>query len=371
MVPGISNLMSARVTYLQSLPEFLSIPPSITSVNESNSTPTLDDFITITSDVFNADSVYLGYRYSTSNKFIRIPMFDDGLHGDLSAGDNIFGVEIQASALLIQYYIYAENSAASMFSPERAEHEFYTIQTQLNLPIAGQVVINEFLSMNINGKMNEYGVRADWLEIYNNSDSEISLYGLYLTDDFEKKAKYGFPKNTTIPAGGFLTLWADEEDATTNYLHCNFRLSEGGEQLMLSDGFTVILDSLTFGSQLDDVTTGRCPNGNGNFQFIGKPTFNNFNCFEDSAGAGTPWGNITLFPNPTIHEFSFSTLGTLPVDEIKIVNCLGQVVKIVSLSGNNYVNTQKLTTGIYFLEFYNKTTGDRKRLKMVKAGHGK
>ena len=54
-------------------------------------------------------------------------MYDDGAHGDGVAGDNVYGASIVASSSSIQYYIYAENNNVGMFSPVRAEHEFYSI----------------------------------------------------------------------------------------------------------------------------------------------------------------------------------------------------------------------------------------------------
>ena len=54
-------------------------------------------------------------------------MFDDGNHGDGVAGDGVFGATIDVDARDVQYYIYAENSDAGLFSPERAEHELSLI----------------------------------------------------------------------------------------------------------------------------------------------------------------------------------------------------------------------------------------------------
>ncbi|MBL0340794.1 MAG: CotH kinase family protein [Bacteroidetes bacterium] len=142
MVPGLGNLMDARAAYLQSLPDFQTVPPSISTVSSSNSSPELNDTVTITALVTNSVSVYLGYRNSTSAKFIRSSMFDDGLHNDGMANDSIFGIQIPIGSLFAQYYIYAENNDAAQFSPERAEHEFYTLQTNWTYPFAGQIVIN-------------------------------------------------------------------------------------------------------------------------------------------------------------------------------------------------------------------------------------
>ncbi|MBK7500548.1 MAG: hypothetical protein IPI19_16050 [Ignavibacteriales bacterium] len=48
-------------------------------------------------------------------------MYDDGAHGDGTAGDNVYGASINVSNTFIQYYIYAENNNVGMFSPVRAE----------------------------------------------------------------------------------------------------------------------------------------------------------------------------------------------------------------------------------------------------------
>jgi hypothetical protein len=370
MVPGIANLMDARSNYLLTVPEFVAIPPAIINVNVSHPSPQLSDTIFITTRVINADSVYLGYRNSTYGKFERVIMFDDGLHGDLAAGDNIFGAAVIINSLTTEYYIYAENNSAAMFSPERAEHEFYSIQTDWTYPAPGSVVINEFLAVNTQGQQNEYGQYADWIELYNRTSSEISLYGLYLTDDFTRRAKFAFPQDAAIPANGYYIIWADEENSTPQYLHSNFKLNAGGEQLMLSDGFTVVMDSISYGQQIDDVSTGRCPNGTGNFQLIGVPSFNGENCKEDST-VTTGWANVKLYPNPASNEFNIFINDDPALEEIRVVNMIGQVVRRINPVTGKTVDIYGLNSGIYTIELISYSGGVEKRLKLVKSNSQK
>jgi hypothetical protein len=84
----------------------------------------------------NNIDVKLGYRNSPAEIFTKTQMFDDGNHGDGSANDGTFGVQISLNASDMQYYVYAENTDAARFSPARAEHEFYTIS------VTGDLVIN-------------------------------------------------------------------------------------------------------------------------------------------------------------------------------------------------------------------------------------
>ena len=183
---------------------------------------------------------------------------------DSLAGDLVYGASFALSSAQAQYYIYAENSGAGMFSPERAEHEFYTIVSSLPAASAGQVRINEFVAINSTGVMNELGNREDWIELYNVTSAPLELFGLYLSDDISNPFKYPFPPNSIIPSNGFVAIWADET-VNAGYLHCNFKLSSLGEGIFLSDASGNILDSISFGPPIADVSYGRCPDGSGSF----------------------------------------------------------------------------------------------------------
>ena len=67
------------------------------------------------------------------------------------------------------------------------------------------------------------------------------------------------PDSTTIPAGGFLILWADKQE-DQGVLHLDFSLSRQGEQIGLFnyDGRTSI-DSLSYGECISDLSRSRFP----------------------------------------------------------------------------------------------------------------
>ena len=125
--PGISNLMSARVNYLQALTEFVASPPAISNINSIYSNTLSTAYITASVTNANSNGVYLGFRLNTFKKFEQLMMYDDGNHYDGAAGDNVFGIAVQTDLDSSQFYIYAENSDAALFAPERAEHEFYNL----------------------------------------------------------------------------------------------------------------------------------------------------------------------------------------------------------------------------------------------------
>lgn len=134
------------------------------------------------------------------------------------------------------------------------------------------VVINELMADNDTTIADPQEDYDDWLELHNLTDSPVMLTGMYLSDKEDNPTKWQFPENTEIPANGYLIVWLDEdgEDAPDG-LHANFKLSKGGEVVMLvgpdAEG-NQVLDSITFGDQETDVAFGRLPDGTGEFQVV-------------------------------------------------------------------------------------------------------
>ncbi|MGJ8640859.1 MAG: lamin tail domain-containing protein [Opitutaceae bacterium] len=123
---------------------------------------------------------------------------------------------------------------------------------------AQDVYISEVVSSNDESLNDEDGDSPDWIELFNSSGSAVTLTGWHLTDDSEDLTKWTFPA-TTIPAKGFLIVFASDKDrAVANQeLHTNFKLSASGEYIALvqADG-TTIENAHTLGAQVEDVSYG-------------------------------------------------------------------------------------------------------------------
>jgi len=342
-VPGISNLMEARVAYLQSLPEYLLVPPLISNVSVSDSLPAYLSMVTVNASVANANinGVFLGYRFDKAEKFIRVQMFDDGLHNDGAAGDNLFGADIimQSEA---QYYVYAENNDAGIFSPERAEHEFYSLHADIPIAQQGEVVLNEFLAVNQNDTTDENGANEDWIELYNTTSNPLNLFGLYMSDTYTNLSKFSFPENSVIPPQGYLIIWADEDNPTTGDLHCNFKLSANGESLLISNAAGNILDSVSFGAQTADRSMSRCPNGTGPFLVDFLPSFESANLCND--GVDEIMENaFSIYPNPA-NNFLVVRSDRMDVESIELKNVFGQV--LISINAEKETHREKVLVDI-------------------------
>lgn len=343
-VPGLDSLMMNRATYLQNHALFQNIPPTISNVT-APSTVTLGNTITITGDITNATTVLLGYRNFIEKKFMKIQMYDDGNHNDGAASDGKYGASITASAAALQYYIYAENSNAAIFSPERAEHEFYKINVTVPIAQKGNIMINEFLAKNASFGVNELGSHEDWIEIYNTTSSPLSLSGLYLTDDRTNPTKYPFPSSTTINANDVLTVFADNGTNSTTYLHANFKLSGSADFLMLSNG-TSSFDSIAFNNQTTDISMARCPDGTGSFK-LGWPTFKKLNC-ANGVDEILDNNKLVVYPNPANQSIVIRHQSS--VKTIEIANVVGQVCISIINHTSEIINIEYLPSGIYFIK---------------------
>ena len=350
--PGLTNLMGARNTWLMAQTDFTYTTPTITGIAPTTASPAMNTNDTILATVTNANinGVYLGYRYDVKDAFKRILMYDDGLHGDGAAADNVFGVEIPINASYVQYYIYAENNNAGMFSPQRAEYEYYTLYATISMMSVGDVSINELLAMNTSIVTDPNGDYSDFIEFYNNTSAIVSMDNAYLSDDYTTPLKWSFPNNTTIAPGGYLIVWADN-DTMQSGLHSNFKLSGTGEQLILSYASGTIIDSVTYGVQSANTSYARCANGTGPFSLL-YPTYMSFNCISE-IGENDSQATINLFPNPASNDITINS--DKEFETIEIYNPLSQLVysEKVNQTRSLSVNVSDLANGIYFIKVDN------------------
>ncbi len=134
------------------------------------------------------------------------------------------------------------------------------------LPVISGLFINEFSASNSDIICDGNGDFDDWIEIFNSTDEDIDIGGLFITDNLYEPTKDRIPSTnaglTTIPAHGYLILWADDEEVQ-GILHLDFNLNKGGEFIGLAgyDGGKYI-DSLVYGEQSANSSLSRYPDGN-------------------------------------------------------------------------------------------------------------
>ena len=356
--PGLSALMSARTTYLSALSDFTATQPSISNITLATNNPALASTVAITATITNtnANAVYLGHRTNPYLPFTKVVLYDDGAHNDGAAGDNVYGNLIPVNAITTQYYIYAENSTIGRFSPDRAEHEFYTITASYPIINAGDVTINEIIAQNTMGTTDEMGQYEDWVELYNTTNNDLNLAGYYLSDSTTNLTKWQFPLNSIIPANGYMIVWADN-DITDGPLHATWKLSVSGESVTLASPSQTIVDQVIFDAQISDVAYARIPNGTGSF-VQQAPTFNANNEGELNVAVVADFNaSLSFYPNPTQSLFYIAN-AAFEITNVKVHNLQGQLLYQNTDNNTNAVilNFESYSKGMYLVTVNNITT---------------
>ena len=148
--------------------------------------------------------------------------------------------------------------------------------------------INE-VSANNSIYVNEYGKRDDWIELYNTTDEDIDIAGMYLSDNANNPTKYQITKvsspadegreeaSTIVPAHGTRIIWASKREQISQ-LHTPFKLENKDEGIVIiqaEDGSWA--DALCYYIQGDKQTYGRYPDGGNNTFLMNIPTINKSN----------------------------------------------------------------------------------------------
>jgi len=351
--PGITNLMDGRNDYLLGLSDFTQTDPTISDITPSTSTPIINETISITANVTDANVVFFGYRTELGAPFTKLEMLDDGAHNDGTAGDGVYGTNLTISNSFVQYYIYAENNNAGKFSPQRAQYEYYTLTATTTNPTVGDLVINEFMASNDATVSDQDGEFDDWIEFYNNSSTTIDLEGYYLSDDVNDLQKWAFLPGAVIDGNSYVIVWADKDDAQAG-LHADFKLSSTSESIFLSTTNGTIVDEVSYVDQSSDISYGRIPNGTGNFQTM-SPTFNSENTSLTSISNTTSETfHLKASPNPADDSFFLEIEGNEGKElNVSVYNLNGIVIYRDVISKNKFILTHDWAAGMYIIKVDN------------------
>ncbi|HUL51167.1 MAG TPA: lamin tail domain-containing protein, partial [Candidatus Nitrosotalea sp.] len=139
------------------------------------------------------------------------------------------------------------------------------------------VFINEWMADNLTTVSDPAdGDFEDWFEIYNPGDSSADLSGFYFGTSLTNKTQFQIPNGYVVPSHGYLLVWADNETGqnSTNRadLHVNFKLSKLGDAVGIFAADGTVIDFVSFGPQVTDVSEGRYPDGSAAIYTLTSPT---------------------------------------------------------------------------------------------------
>lgn len=277
---------------------------------------------------------------------------------DLVDGVGQQAVRFDQEGELIEYYISFEYGVGVL------RHFPFCKDGKVRLVPLEQhdLVINEFVASNLNGKTDDAGENDDWVELYNAGGQRLDLSDFYLTERRDDPGKWRLPEGQLYP-GEYKVIWVDD-DGEQGEAHANFKLSKSGEFLGLYQGplhgyFPV--DTMTFTEQTTDLSSARMPNGTGDFVVTDKITFSSNNN-EPSGLHDISENQNLIYPNPADQAIYF--LNALKEQsELRIYNSQGQLVISEKVTENS-INLSGLPAGTYTLRMI--VNGKAKWQKFVK-----
>jgi len=333
---------------------------NMTSSNGAWTDPAADEVVIINASISSVDgisSVSLFYCPAVYGNFFKTTMFDDGQHNDGAANDGVYGAQIPgfATGTLVRFYLEAaaNNTAKTMaYLPVGAEHDVFYYNIGAAWVENPPVIINEIMASNTSTATDEEGEHEDWIELHNLSDQDLDLTGYALSDNPANLRKWDFPTGITIPAHGYLIVWADE-DGTQGPLHASFKLSASGETLSLVDAQSYFLDNVSFDQQTTDMGYARVPNGTGPF-VIQEPTFGTFNGTVPTFEPGNLAANaISIAPNPASEILNIKLLGEKIEGRVIATDATGRTVLEMEAVPSQTLLVADWPSGVYFLKWGN------------------
>ena len=143
-------------------------------------------------------------------------------------------------------------------------------QSMLTASAASGVVINEVCTKNTTVPASD-GQFYDFVELYNPTGSAISIAGYGLSDDAASPMQYTLPRNASIPAYGYYTIYCGV-DSSSGVQGASFGLSKNGEKIILSNANGNAVETVDVPALNDDTSYGRTPDGSQNFGIFSSLT---------------------------------------------------------------------------------------------------
>lgn len=345
--PGIKSLMAARNTYLMGLSVFTATAPEVSDITLSDETPVIDETISISATITTVNTAYLAYRSDIEDAFTKVEM---------QKTNNTFSADITVKNAYTQYYIYAENDDAGIFSPQRAAHEYYSFTATVTETEVSDIVINEFMASNTSTLADQDGEYDDWIELYNNSSESVDISGYYLSDDAEDLKEWALPEGTILDGNSYLIIWADKDEEQTG-LHADFKLSSTSESIFLTDTTRGVIDEVSYINQSTDISYGRMANGTGSFTSM-SPTPN----AENSITANLENDNTTkkmelsAFPNPSSNNINLVVPNSMIGEDISVYSLTGGLIYTAKSEASQSIDVSNWNTGMYLIRVNTLTT---------------
>jgi spore coat protein CotH len=142
-----------------------------------------------------------------------------------------------------------------------------------SVAVAGDMRLNELMTVNTDTMTDEAGDHDPWMEIFNPGPGLADTSDLYLTDDHLQPAKWQLPV-VALEDAEFTIIWLDGETGE-GINHASFRPDPTGGNLFLywyHQSEYQLIDSVVYQALSEDTVWGRWPDGTGEWNRLDSPS---------------------------------------------------------------------------------------------------
>ena len=171
-------------------------------------------------------------------------------------------------------------------------------------PTAESLVVNEVMASNYDLFISPSWNYDGWIELYNPSNTAVSLANIYISDEPGNLTKWQAPVYMGfLPPKGFKTIWFDH-DLLSNF-NVNFKLDTDGGTIYISDSDGQLITQQSYPAAMGRIAYARTIDGTGDWGLTSTPT-------PDESNASAIFANGQL-PAPSVNEDSKLFEGSLNV----------------------------------------------------------
>ncbi len=140
----------------------------------------------------------------------------------------------------------------------------------ITFTLSAQLKINELMPKNVSAVWDDAFDFSMWAEVYNDSQTTISLGDFYFSDDKTNPKKWRLP-NQKLEPHAFATFWFEREEKKG---HVNFKLDPEGATLYIYDKTGYTIDKIKYPEQRRNISYGRLQDGGDDWGFFIEHSFN-------------------------------------------------------------------------------------------------
>jgi len=249
------------------------------------------------------------------------------------------------------------STEAEWTMPESGDYNFEAVfveETDEDILLASGTVpvkVNEVSAGN-SVNVNDHFKKDDWIELYNNTDQEQDIAGMFISDKAKTPLKFQIPADldglqTIIPPHGYLVLWASKRDIIGSQIHTNFKLDNDADKtgcVILTAADKTWSDTLTYVKHEGQESVGRYPDGGRNVYKMSRPTISQSNILTSNAAF--------------LYEYLYTGInggGSEDAIQLAQIDENATTIQYYSLNGMAMGNdTNRLRPGIYLVKFRDK-----------------